>query len=971
MAGIFIFVSGAMVALVLATMRSQEIDTSQRALDALTRVIEEQTTRSLQAVDGRLRLAADDLHHLAQDGHLDASSTREILLRHLRELPFARSMWVLDAQGGFLAGSTGPRPGSDRTDRDYFQAFAAEPTGRLFIGNPAQGEVTKQWRIPAAVGLRDANGKFLGVVAMGIDPAYFSASWASVDLGPNYAISLFRRDATLMMRSPLEPVELGRAFPQVAVFNAPFAGMATGRFRKVSLMDGQDRYFAFRSLALRPELLLVVGQSSAVVLAPWWRVAALATVIWLLASAAVAALSLYLQRARQKHAESEQRASDLGERLDIATSAAAMGAWDWDLRTDTVTASSGYYTMLGYPPTDLPVDRSAWLERCHPDDLVAASTRIRQALDGQVDNYEYEVRLRHANGDYRWTRLRGRVVQRDAAGLPVRMLGVRMDIHDHRLVQDALRRSEAFNTAVLDSVTAHIAVLDRDGVIVAVNQPWRQFAKDNDYAADSAAFPSQIGINYLGMSRAVPAKATATATAPEDPLASRAHAGICAVMAGRLPQFVLEYPCHVPQSERWFMMVCTPLEGAEGGVVVSHTEITERIAADNKVRQVMRVHALRGQISRAIVKNRNHQSLWQAVCRAAVEFGWFRMAWIGTEGASTGQIQPVARAGHEDGFLASLSDQADGGIDAAVLPRPGADLVTTTDITLDHPLAAWREAALQRGYHASATVLFTVDGKAFGSLHLFSGEAGFFNAAECETLSHIGRDLSVAFAAIDSEIARKTAELSLHGLLRDKEALLKEVHHRVKNNLQVVSSLLRLESSRDVAPATRSVLRDMQGRIQAMALLHENLYSSGNFGRVDLAVYVRQLSTQAFTTYSSGTSAVRLRLDLTPVDVSMDQAVTCGLLVNELLSNGLKHGFPDGMQGEVTIALLPQAGTGHMLLRVGDNGVGLPADFALRQTESLGLQLATDLAGQLGGSLQVGPPPSAVFTVVFDAHVAG
>jgi PAS domain S-box-containing protein len=968
MAALFIFLSGAMLALALATMRSQQIESGQRSLDALTRVLEEQTTRSLQTVDARLQLAADDVQHLAQDGRMDEPSLREVLLRHLQDLPFAKSMWVLDARGRMLAGSTGAGAGPDNSDRDYFQALRSQPASPFVVGKPAPGAITRQWRLPAARALRKPDGGFLGVVAAGIAPEYFDASWSSVDLGPDYAVALFRRDATLMMRSPLEPVELGQAFPQVAVFGPPHANLASGHFQKTSVLDGKNRYFAFRVLSMRPDLVLVAGQSSTFILAPWWRVATLAMALWLLASSAIAALTLYLHRARLKQARSEKEAKDLGERLDMATRAAAIGAWDWDLATDSVSTSSGYYTMLGYAPSDLAVDRGAWLERCHPDDRTVADRHIREALEGRVDTYEYEVRLRHFNGEYRWTRLLGRVAERDATHRPIRMVGVRMDVHQHRLAEDALRRSEAFNTTVLDSVNAQIAVLDHHGVILAVNEPWRRFGQGNSLGPEGTALPSQIGVDYLSV-----CLTGAGANAASDTLVAQAHAGILGVIDRRLPHFALEYACHSPEAQRWFLMQCTPLGDPGGGVVIAHTDITERVTAVDKLRHVMRLYALRTQISRAIIDHRDHAGLLQEICRVAIEFGRFRMAWIGVQSQGTEpDIRCIAHAGHDGGFLGRLFDPASGGITPDLLPATSAatDVATSADIAAEQRLTAWRNAALMAGYRSAATVAFAIDGKPVGTLNLFAAEAGFFTPGESQMLHQIGQDISFAVAAIASETARERAELALHGLLQDKEALLKEVHHRVKNNLQVVSSLLRLEAARDVAPGTRSVLHDMQGRIQTMALLHETLYGSRNFGLVDLSVYLRQLATQAFTTFSTRTGAVSLHLDLVPVEVSMDQAITCGLLVNELVSNGLKHGFPGGINGEIAIELQAQDTAGRLLLRISDNGIGLPANFAQRQTESLGLQLASDLAGQLGGSLQVGPAPAAIFAVAFTADTA-
>jgi len=208
---------------------------------------------------------------------------------------------------------------------------------------------------------------------------------------------------------------------------------------------------------------------------------------------------------------------------------------------------------------------------------------------------------------------------------------------------------------------------------------------------------------------------------------------------------------------------------------------------------------------------------------------------------------------------------------------------------------------------------------------------------------------------------RRQVDVALQTSLKEKVALLNEVHHRVKNNLQVITSLLRLEAKRSGQPDTKATLTDMQGRIRAMALLHESLYRSGVFASVDLASYLKQLATQAFRAQSSG--AVRLQLALASVQVSLDQATPCGLLVNELISNCLKHAFSADQGGDIHIDLhalaSPDGNAPQWCLRVSDTGVGLPADFEARRSHSLGLHLVTDLAHQLGGTLTIGAVPGS------------
>ena len=226
------------------------------------------------------------------------------------------------------------------------------------------------------------------------------------------------------------------------------------------------------------------------------------------------------------------------------------------------------------------------------------------------------------------------------------------------------------------------------------------------------------------------------------------------------------------------------------------------------------------------------------------------------------------------------------------------------------------------------------------------------------------------YVALKEDITqRKHQEQVLQTSLRDKVALLHEVHHRVKNNLQVVTSLLRLEAGRSAQPGTQAVLKEMQGRIQTMALLHENLYRTGTFAMVDLGDYIRQLATQAFRAHGEHNGQVRLRLALAPVTVGMDQATPCGLLVNELLTNCLKHAFLPGSSGEVLVRLQPSGDAQHWCLSVQDDGIGLPADFETRRTQSLGLQLVADLALQIGGTLDVTHDQGACFTILFPIQV--
>ncbi len=237
-----------------------------------------------------------------------------------------------------------------------------------------------------------------------------------------------------------------------------------------------------------------------------------------------------------------------------------------------------------------------------------------------------------------------------------------------------------------------------------------------------------------------------------------------------------------------------------------------------------------------------------------------------------------------------------------------------------------------------------------------------------ELRTHLLRDASgqpVGMWAIVRDITeRKQAEANLRASLEDKEILLKEIHHRVKNNLQVVSSLLNLEMRQIDHPAAQAFLRDAQNRVHSMALLHETLYRSETISRVNFPSYVRTLCEHIARSHAGDGRHVHIRHRLDDVHLDLDQAVTLGLIINELVSNSFKHAFPNRRPGTISLNLEP-SDTNRLRLRIEDDGVGLPADFAPTQLTTLGLRLVDSLVSQLGGSWKHAPAPGTAWDIEF------
>jgi PAS domain S-box-containing protein len=212
---------------------------------------------------------------------------------------------------------------------------------------------------------------------------------------------------------------------------------------------------------------------------------------------------------------------------------------------------------------------------------------------------------------------------------------------------------------------------------------------------------------------------------------------------------------------------------------------------------------------------------------------------------------------------------------------------------------------------------------------------------------------------LEGRVIERTA--LLESSLREKEVLLKEIHHRVKNNMQVISSLLNLQSGHVKDKRALELFKESQNRIKSMALIHEKLYQSGDLSRIVVAQYIRSLATFLFRSYTDNSKTVSLKLDVQDILMNIDTAVTCGLIINELVTNALKYAFPatsetgndnNRAKQEICIALeMDERGT--TLLKVKDNGIGISPDFDYKHANSLGLQLVNALTDQLEGTLEL------------------
>jgi two-component sensor histidine kinase len=209
-----------------------------------------------------------------------------------------------------------------------------------------------------------------------------------------------------------------------------------------------------------------------------------------------------------------------------------------------------------------------------------------------------------------------------------------------------------------------------------------------------------------------------------------------------------------------------------------------------------------------------------------------------------------------------------------------------------------------------------------------------------KVMSVVARDIS----------ERKKAEEKIITSLREKELLLQEIHHRVKNNLQIVSSMLSLQANKSRDKEIQELFNKSQNRLRTMALIHDNLYRSKDFTLINVRKFIKILTDQLYKSYNKSYSMIKINLNIEDITLDINKMIPCGLILNELITNSLKHAFPDNRDGEIYITFSFNNG---YLMTVKDNGVGLEKNFDVDTQDSLGIQLVKRLVGQLRGSLEI------------------
>jgi PAS domain S-box-containing protein len=503
-----------------------------------------------------------------------------------------------------------------------------------------------------------------------------------------------------------------------------------------------------------------------------------------------------------------------------------------------------------------------------------------------------------------------------------RKMGVMFaDVTDRKRVQEEIRQREERLRSIVQNLSDIVTILDARGKVV-----WNTPSVGKVLGLDADKFIGRCVFDYMH---------------PDDAL--RARLAFEAVAAGRVPSATVEIRFK-HATGKWITLesVGNSLGGTPEtlGVVVTSRDITERKMADQELLTIARG-----------VSSSTGSTFFRSLTEHLAKALDADVAFIG-ELIGSGSERVRTTAVYRDGGIADNFEYQLAGTPCENVMQIGTRTYPSSVADRFPEDRMLRELSIE-GY--VGTSLADSAGKIYGILVVLFRHP-IVRPAHAESL------LTIFAARAAAELERKQAEDRITGSLREKEVLLKEIHHRVKNNMQVINSLLSLQADVVEDARVREQLRDSQNRVRTMALVHETLYRSGDLGRIPFRQYLENLFDQLWRSYA--VTNVQRELAVDSFTLGIDQAIPCGLIVNELVSNSLKHAFPGGAAGKIIVAARDTDG-GRCVISVRDDGPGFPEALAEKVRASLGMELVRTLVEQLEGSLMTRNEKGAVIEISF------
>jgi PAS domain S-box-containing protein len=615
-----------------------------------------------------------------------------------------------------------------------------------------------------------------------------------------------------------------------------------------------------------------------------------------------------------KRSEEALRQSE--DRLRLALQVADLGTWDLDLVTGSAIRSLRHDQIFGYQELQPEWTLEIALRHVLQEDRLKVQEAHARA--DETGGMSVEARVCWADGSIHWINSRGRFYY-DSEGRPVRIIGIVADITERKRAEEALRQraeealrmSEQEFRSLAEAMPQIVWATRPDGWNIYFNQQWV------DYTGMTMEESHGHGWNR-----------------PFHPDDKQRAWGAWQRATQHDERYSLE--CRLRRADgvyRWWLIRGEPMRGANGeilkwfGTCTDIEEIKQAQAALQEAKDMLEQRVI--ERTAALQKS---QQLLQDVIDGSPSPIFLK--------DSDGKFLTINTALEK--MLGRAREELKGKTDYDIAPQGVADYWRAHDkqvMETGKAIQIEEVADLPDGHHiflANKFPLVDANGQTYG------------------------------VGAISHDITdRKRMEKQMEASLREKEVMLKEIHHRVKNNLQVIASLVDLQAGEIKEPGLLETFADIRDRVRSMALVHEKLYQSESLARVNFADYMQSLLGYLSRSHAKPGTTIELKTESQAVLLSVDKAVPCGLMISELVSNAYKHAFRGRASGEIRAALSAGA-DGRVCLRVGDNGVGLPPGLDWRQCRSLGLRLIRLLSEQLHAVVEVRSRGGTEFLLVFE-----
>jgi PAS domain S-box-containing protein len=654
----------------------------------------------------------------------------------------------------------------------------------------------------------------------------------------------------------------------------------------------------------------------------------------------------------------EERLKESEQRLELAMQGARLGLWDWNVQTGEDVRSHHWAEILGYTGEDIQDKVNAWTDRIHPDDRDRAMRERDDHINGHTPIYVSEHRLRTKSGEWRWIQSRGAVVERDGDGKPVRMTGTILDIHDRKNGEEALQKAhDALELSIVERTQAlkraNEALKEAEATTRLRNSILEIFLTipdDQVYAEVLKLILNVTGSKYGTFGYF---NHEGTFTVPY--MTREVYWERC-----RVPEKDIIFECgkfsgiwgRAIGEKRTLYANSGPFDTPKGHIAIHNTMATPIVFRDEVISAIHIANKSKGYddadvrtldtIARSlapILAARLERDRREAERKKAeadlIREKQFNERLIEAQldtvfvfDPETGKPQKWNRgfnqiSGYSDEEIASM--------------RAPEDYYSPGDLTR---LAEATQTVLQNGKARIEASLVTKDRRSVPFEYLATCVED--QDGKPRHIIAVGRDIT----------ERKKAEDRIKASLQEKEVLLREIHHRVKNNLAVINSLLNLQANYAANASLTKMFGEAQVRIRSMGLAHELLYQSENLANVKAADYVENLVNQVVVCSGIAGMSISLEKKIEEISFDLDTAIPIGFLLTELVSNCVKHAFKDKRDGEIRISMYP-INKKEFELIVADNGIGMPESIDMENPTSLGLDLVNAFVQQLRGKIDI------------------